>query len=199
MRHRKSKYNWTEIQKYYNDGHTWREIENRFGVQQSSILKATRRGVFKSTRDKSSASKVSYKKGRRPKPNEETKKKISNARIRYLTAHPDKVPYLINHSSKKSWPEQVFENALISSGISGWKYAYRNGIYEYDFAWVGPKIDVEIDGGTHKSEKVKKIDERRDAFSKSQGWKVIRFEASRVKKDVISCINELKRFYRCPA
>jgi very-short-patch-repair endonuclease len=33
---------------------------------------------------------------------------------------------------------------------------YRNSIYKYDFAWLKEKIDVEIDGGTHKTEKVKK-------------------------------------------
>jgi very-short-patch-repair endonuclease len=43
---------------------------------------------------------------------------------------------------------------------------YRNSIYEYDFAWLKEKIDVEIDGGTHKTEKVKKIDSRKDEFSR---------------------------------
>lgn len=188
---RYSKYNWEEIQKYYDDNHTWREVTAKFGIDSSNLSKAYRNGKFKS-RKQSDALAISYKKGRRPKHTEESKRKISQARIKYLTAHPDKVPYLINHSSKKSWPEQVFENALISSGIIGWKYAYQNGIYEYDFAWPDRKIDVEIDGGTHKTEKVIKIDERRDIFSISNGWKVKRFTADRVKKDVIGCINELK-------
>ena len=192
MRHRIPKYDWIAIQQYYNEGHTWREITKKFGAAQPTILKAVRGGRFKSTRNKSDALKITHRQGRRPKPSEETKRKISIGRTKYLIEHPDQVPYLINHSSKKSWPEQTFENALISSGISGWKYAYQNGIYEYDFAWPEKKIDVEVDGGTHKTEKVIRIDKRRDEFSKSQGWKVMRFEASRVKKDVIGCINELK-------
>ena len=77
-------------------------------------------------------------------------------------------------------------------GITGWVSRYRHSIYEYDFAWIKEKIDVEIDGSTHKTEKVKKIDSRRDEFSRQNGWLVVRFEAERVKKDVIGCLNELK-------
>lgn len=123
---------------------------------------------------------------------EETKEKIREARLLYLEANPDKVPYLLNHSSKKSYPEQVFENALIASGITGWVYNYQHGLYSYDFAFPEFKVDVEIDGGTHLNEKVKKIDERRDAFSLSRGWVVIRFTAKEVKKDVVGCMNKIK-------
>lgn len=186
------KYNWKEIQKFYNEGHTWREIQDKFGVVQASILKAKERGDFIS-RNHSDAQKLSHKNGRGClKHSSETKLKISKARIKYLTENPDKVPYLINHSSKKSYPEQIFENALISANITGWQYAYRNGIYEYDFAWPEQKIDVEIDGATHLSEKVKKIDERRDKFSTENGWIVLRFSSELVKKDIISCINRLQ-------
>ena len=55
-----------------------------------------------------------------------------------------------------SWPETIFKNALDSSGIIGWEYNYRNGIYQYDFAFFNEKIDVEIDGETHQSEKLGK-------------------------------------------
>ena len=187
-----SKYNWPEIQIFYNLNHTWREISDKFGIGQATIAKAILRGDFKS-RNKSDACAVTFKTGKWPKPSEETKRKISVSRTAYLIANPDKVPYLINHSSKKSYPEQIFENALIASNITGWKYAYQNSIYEYDFAFVDKKIDVEIDGGTHTSEKVKKIDTRRDLFSKSQGWTVIRFTTKEVKLDVINCINILKK------
>ncbi len=187
------RYDWKQIQKFYDEGHTWREIQDKFGVVQASILKAKERGDFIS-RDHSEANKIAHSKNKWGKHSEETKKKISIARIKYLEANPDKVPYLINHSSKKSYPEQIFENALISSGITGWVYAYQNGIYEYDFAWPEQKIDVEIDGSTHLLEKVKKIDARRDKFSQDQGWIVLRFSAETVKKDVISCINLLQNY-----
>ncbi len=133
--------------------------------------------------------------GKNKKPHsDETKKKISDARIKFLLENPDKVPYLINHSSKMSYPELVFKNALDTSGIDGWEYNHRNSIYQYDFAFVDKKIDVEIDGGTHLSEKVKKIDKRRDEFSINNGWIVIRFTAKEVKENVLKCIEQLKPY-----
>lgn len=125
------------------------------------------------------------------KHSQETKDKISKSRISYLLKNPDKVPYRLNHSSKRSYPEIVFENALTESGITGWTTQYQNSIYQYDFAFPELKIDVEIDGGTHSSEKVKKIDKRRDEFSIENGWKVIRFSAKEIKNNVIKCVNEL--------
>ncbi len=125
---------------------------------------------------------------------EEIKKKISISRIKYLTKNPDKVPYLLNHSSKKSYPETIFEKTLVSENIFGWKYNYQNSIYQYDFAWEKEKLDVEIDGGTHTTEKVKFIDKRRDEFSRKNGWEVIRFTAKEVNRDVKTCVEKVKQF-----
>lgn len=184
------KYNWNEIQKYYDMGHSWRDLTEKFGVRAAALYKAKKSGRFVS-RSSSESLKISHRKNPRVH-SLETRKKISEVRIKYLKENPEKVPYKINHSSKKSWPELVFENGLNSMGITGWVSRYRHSIYEYDFAWIKEKIDVEIDGGTHKTEKVKKIDSRRDEFSRQNGWLVVRFEAERVKKDVIGCLNELK-------
>jgi very-short-patch-repair endonuclease len=114
--------------------------------------------------------------------------KISQSRIKFLEENPEKVPYLLNHSSKKSYPEKLFEKELVIQKIEGWIYGYQNGIYQYDFAWPKLKIDVEIDGGTHNLEKVKKIDKKRDKFSENKGWKVIRFKAYDVKNNLNNCI-----------
>lgn len=134
------------------------------------------------------------KKGK--KHTEASRQKSSKSKIEYLKNNPDKVPYLINHSSKESYPERIFREALERYNIKGWVSEYRNGIYQYDFAFIDLKIDIEIDGGTHESEKVKLIDERRDNFSKSLGWIVIRFKAKDVKRDVSRCIEELKLVLR---
>lgn len=122
---------------------------------------------------------------------EKDKKRMSEERIKYLTEHPDKVPYVLNHSSKMSYPEKIFKNALETSNITGWTYNFRSGIYAYDFAFPRLKIDVEIDGSTHLQEKVKRIDARRDTFSRENGWTVIRFTAKEIKENVMSCIKTL--------
>lgn len=189
---RPNKYDWTLIQKFHDEGGTWREARSAFGVTMGAIAKASKRGDF-APRNISEAVKLSRKKGRgKSFHTAETKAKMSKARIKFLEANPDKNPYRLYHSSKKSYPEQRFEDALKSKEITGWVYAYQNSIYEYDFAFPEQKIDVEIDGRTHLMEHVQEIDRRRDAFSRSQGWVVLRFSASRVKHDVYGCIKELE-------
>lgn len=130
---------------------------------------------------------------RKGKPlSQEHKNKISASRKKYLIEHPDKVPYLLNHSSKKSYPEKIFEDTLNKLGIIGWVYNYQNSIYQYDFAFPNLKIDVEIDGKTHLLEHVKLIDKERDEFSISNGWRVIRFDAKSVTYNPIECVNRVK-------
>jgi very-short-patch-repair endonuclease len=123
---------------------------------------------------------------------DEQKEKISESRIKFLIENPDKVPYLLNHSSEMSYPEKILANALSESGICGWVYNYRNGLYAYDFGFPDIKLDIEVDGATHNLEKVKKIDIKRDKFSKSLGWTVLRFSASEIKENVIRCITIIK-------
>lgn len=48
---------------------------------------------------------------------EEEKKQISESRKKYLQEHPDKVPYLLNHSSKMSYPEKYFMDLFKNEDI----------------------------------------------------------------------------------
>lgn len=84
--------NWKEIQNYYDDNHTWRDLKTKFKITDYIIIKAKKAGNFKS-RSKSEANKLGYEKYPRTL-SEETKKKISKSRIKYLEDNPDKVPYL---------------------------------------------------------------------------------------------------------
>jgi very-short-patch-repair endonuclease len=178
-----------EIHKLYSSGLSSYDIIKK-GYKTKLVITALR-GKYRSI---STAITIAHK--NKPevfKHTKATKDKISKARIKFLNENPDKVPYKVNHSSKKSWPEEIFETALKTHNIKGWKRNFQNSIYEYDFAFLLEKIDVEVDGQTHESEKVKKIDAKRDVWSKQQGWTVIRFKASIVKKDVNQCIAELSK------
>lgn len=128
------------------------------------------------------------------KASEETKKKISIARKKYLLANPDKVPYLINHSSNKSMPQKMIEGALKQENIEGWISEFRNGLYSYDIAFPDLKIDIEIDGETHQQEKVIQIDKRRDEWTISQGWKILRIPTKIIYNNINDAINEIKQF-----
>ena len=190
------------LQKEIDSGKSYPEISKQNKIGRSTICKYIKLGLLKKSNNvnqyrnghsMSDNTKDKIKKSMTGKKlSDETKKKISYSRIKYLKEHPDKVPYRLNHSSKMSYPEKIFYNALVSSKLSGWEYNYQNSIYSYDFAFVKEKIDIEIDGGTHLTDKVKQIDKRRDEFSRQQGWNVVRFTAKEVKEDVIKCIEKVK-------
>ena len=192
------------LQKEIDSGKSYPEISKQNKIGRSTICKYIKLGLLKKSNTKninqyrnghsmSDATKNKLKKYQTGKKmSDEVKKKISDSRIKYLKENPDKVPYKLNHSSKMSYPEKIFYNALVSSKLSGWEYNYQNSIYSYDFAFVKEKIDIEIDGGTHLTEKVKQIDKRRDEFSRQQGWNVVRFTAKEVKENVIKCIEKVK-------
>jgi len=192
------------LQKEIDSGKSYPEISKQNKIGRSTICKYIKLGLLKKSNTKninqyrnghsmSDATKNKLKKYQTGKKmSDEVKKKISDSRIKYLKENPDKVPYKLNHSSKMSYPEKIFYNALVSSKLSGWEYNYQNSVYSYDFAFVKEKIDIEIDGGTHLTEKVKQIDKRRDEFSRQQGWNVVRFTAKEVKENVIKCIEKVK-------
>lgn len=187
---RKRKYDWETLQIDYDKGLTYRGLTEKYGICSAAIIKGVKKGWLK-TRPNPIAQKL-YRVNNLPKKHkEESKQKIARARVAYLLTHPDKVPYRINHSSKRSMPEILFEKALKKNGIYNFISEYQNGLYSYDFAFLNKKIDVEIDGGTHLSEKVIKIDKRRDLWSLSNGWIVLRFTATEVLKNVNVCIQTL--------
>jgi very-short-patch-repair endonuclease len=136
-------------------------------------------------------------KGREGRPHtNETKRKISEKRIEYLKNNPDKVPYLLNHSSKESYPEKYFTNLFNNEDIDVIKY-YRIGTYELDFCIIEKKIDIEIDGDQHYlDEKIVKHDIKRNKFLENKGWIIFRIKWSDYKKmsysDKENYIKELK-------
>ena len=121
--------------------------------------------------------------GREGRPHsKESKEKISKARIKYLKDNPDKVPYLLNHSSKESYPEKYFTQLFENEKIDIIK-KYRIGLYELDFCILDKKINIEIDGSQHYlDKKIVKSDKRRNLFLESKGWKIIRVNWSEYKK-----------------
>lgn len=190
-------YDWSLIQKEYNDGLSQRDICAKYNMALATLYKAAKRGDIAFRTKKEAASLAKVKKPH--KHSEETKKKISEIRRKYLAENPEKVPYRLNHSSKRSYPEICFEKALTDANITGWISEYPFGVYSFDFAFPNQRIDVEIDGSTHTLPNVKNIDANRDKLAEEHGWKVIRFTAKEIKKDVKYCINQLLNALSLPA
>ncbi len=167
-----NKYNWKEIQEFYDSEGSYSKITTRFGVSSATILKAVKRGDLV-VRSRSEAGKFHQKQNGVRKHSEETKAKISKARKDYLAANPDKVPYLMNHYSKgDSYPEKYFIECLAGTNFIK---KFRFDSYELDFANVEMGVDLEIDGGQHITDKrIAEHDIRRNSYLVERGWKVIR-------------------------
>jgi very-short-patch-repair endonuclease len=120
--------------------------------------------------------------GKNRKLSEETKIKISKSRKEYLDKNPNKVPYLLNHSRKDSYPEIYFEKIFQNNKLELKKY-YRVGRYELDFCIIEKKIDIEIDGDQHYfDKKIVESDKRRNKYLKSLGWDIVRVKWSDYQK-----------------
>lgn len=122
---------------------------------------------------------------------DEHKEKISKSRKKYLNDNPGKIPYLLNHSSKESYPERLFRESLIRNNIEGWVQEYPILRYSLDFAFVDLKIDIEIDGSTHNLDNVKKIDIERDKTLSDMGWKILRFTDFEIKNNIDEVIKKI--------
>lgn len=168
--------NWNKIQKYYDDGHTWDEIVKEFKISKLIISNAVRNGKMK-TRTKSESGKLSHKKNPR-KHSIDTKNKISISIKNFLTENPDKVPYLLNHNSKReTYPEKYFDELFSKYFKKDDDYIMYQQVsyYEIDFAFVKKWIAIEIDGSQHKyDKKIVESDNRKNLFLQKIGWKVIR-------------------------
>lgn len=112
---------------------------------------------------------------------EETKKKISIKRIQFLEANPDKVPYLLNHSSKISYPEQYFIDCFLDIVDTGFQYHINR--YKVDFSNIVEKLYLEIDGEQHYSDKkMVAHDIIRTNRLESLGWVGIRIRWAEFQK-----------------
>lgn len=190
------KYNWIEIQKYYNEGNFWIDIMKKFEISSSGLDYGVKNSLIK-MRSRGQSTKISRLQN--PiKHSDETKKKISESRIKYLKENPDKVPYLLNHSRKESYPEKYFKDLFKKEKIEV-DEKIRVGLYELDFCIKNKKINIEIDGDQHYlDKKIVKSDERRTKYLEDDGWDVIRIKWSDYQKmnndEKIKFIQDLKQY-----
>jgi very-short-patch-repair endonuclease len=118
---------------------------------------------------------------------EETKQKMSLARTLYLK-NKDNRKNLGRH--KKSWMEATFEEYLIKNDICGWvseKHFWSENLrknFYVDFIFEDHKLIIELDGTQHL--KTKELDEIRDSWFESIGYKVIRIDVYEFKKRFFS-------------
>jgi very-short-patch-repair endonuclease len=175
-----SKIDWVEIQSFYDEGNFYNDIIKKFNVKSNVLNEAIKLGLIK-MRTLSESIRMS-KRRKTYKHTQETKDKISKIRKEYLEKNPNKVPYLLNHSSKESYPEKYFTEVFEKEKIEVVK-KHRVKLYELDFCILDKKIDIEIDGTQHYyDKKIVESDKKRTKFLEDNGWDVIRIDWRKYQK-----------------
>lgn len=112
---------------------------------------------------------------------EKTKQILKEKTNNWLINNPEKIGWIINHSSKQSYPEKYFEELFIQENIP-LKYHKHVGRYELDFYNEDLMKYVEIDGEQHYQQYMIEHDKERTEYLKQKGWKGIRIRWSEYKK-----------------
>jgi very-short-patch-repair endonuclease len=90
--------------------------------------------------------------------------------------------WLARHNVLPSFPERVVMNILQELSLS-LEREFNVGRWFIDFADIGRKIAIEIDGGQHLLPERRSKDKIKDAFLISQGWQVNRIPWKRLTKE----------------
>lgn len=103
----------------------------------------------------------------------------------------------------RSQCEMDFERLLRGLGLPvQHSYPLPGSRYVYDMALIredGKKLDIEVDGERwhlDASGQRREHDIRRDRFSESQGWEVMRFWYNDLRQDMDSCAKRVQEWWR---
>ncbi len=188
------KYNWTDIQAYYDEGHSWREVASHFGMASETLRRARIRGDFVTSRDASEAQKLARKKNPR-KHTKATKKKLREHMLRRLKDGTYPTLGRNFQGRPKSYPEKWWQS-VIDARFDNTDYEdeYKFGIYSLDYAWPDLKRCIEVDGSQHEEQQQKASDKRKDAYLLKEGWQVLRMPWKETVADKEAAILKAKEF-----
>jgi very-short-patch-repair endonuclease len=182
-----------EIREKYTNGYSIRDITNLYKISKTFTMKIIK-DIKRDLRDSIILAHKKYPE--RFKHSLETKSKLRESRLKWMKENPDRTAW---RQSNLSYPEKVF---LEKISELKWNNSYlivrEKSFFPYfvDFAFVNEKIAVEIDGSQHEISDRRLSDEKKDELLNSQGWKVIRFSASKILKDIDGCLNILLRYLK---
>lgn len=140
--------NWPNIQNYYNDNHSWTDVQKEFKISQNTINQAIKLNLLIS-RPITATHKL---KNKGTKHTEQTKKQLSLKRKEYLLNNPDK-PAWKQSNKKFSVPCEQLKQKLIDLNIKFTEefqpLLHLKRFFSIDIAFPEHKIGIEINGRQH--------------------------------------------------
>jgi very-short-patch-repair endonuclease len=97
--------------------------------------------------------------------------------------------------------ETLLWRHLKASRIDGLGFRRQTPIRNYiaDFVCFSAKLVVELDGESHDFEERERSDQKRDAFFKSEGFKVLRFTNEQVMSNLEGVVDTIRQTAACRA
>ena len=165
-----------QMEEYYYDNHSIRDVAKKFNTTEMKIRVLRDKGLVRMERTPEQQKVFRELKSKGRKHSEETKKKLSLIRKKWISENPDKSPYVLSHKSRgETYPEKYFREWMEKENIP-FQQEYKFKLYSFDFL-VNERVDLEIDGGQHKNDKrVIEHDIKRDTKSQEAGFIVYRIE-----------------------
>lgn len=167
-------YNWQEIQVYYDNGKSWKDIKEKFNISFNSIANAKKDNLFKSRKAKETwLIRNPTRKGR--KHSQETKDKLRVVRLNYLKENPESCSWKKNDKFK-SIPCELVKKELNELNII-FKEEYqpllnKKRFFSIDISFPERKIGFEINGNQHydTNSNLKPYYQERHNLIESEGW-----------------------------
>lgn len=130
------------------------------------------------------------------KPSDETKQKIRNKQLLNLQNRTGQTPYERRNSGKMSYLEQWFYDKVIIENQLEKLYdivnEHNESLYRIDFAFIGIKLGVELDGSFHSDRN--DYDINRDKFLNEKGWIIYRIPYYKIKREEQNTIKDFLIF-----
>jgi hypothetical protein len=168
------KVNWEKIQEFYDEGHTWRDLQREFKLSMQFLSSAFHNNLLKK-RSKEESNKL-----RALKPSKthslETKQKMSTIRKKFLQDNPEKHPWRKpnKHISEPCNKAKEFLNLLGIDFIEEFSPEIEGRFFSIDIAIPDKMIAIEINGGQHYSKdgSLKPYFQERHDLIEKAGWKI---------------------------
>lgn len=169
-----SKFNWKDIQTFYDAGHSSRDVTKKFSISPFKLWDAKYKGLF-NTRDNKTAAKLAALKNIGRKMPEQTKRKLSIARKNFLTKNPESLTWKTANKNF-SVPCEFLKTKLATLNI---KYTeeyqpliHVKRFFSIDIAFPDIKLGIEINGGQHydTNSNLKPYYQERHDLILSHGW-----------------------------
>jgi very-short-patch-repair endonuclease/transposase len=167
-------WNFNDIQKSYDSGLSWREVSKIQNISPASIFNKISQGFLKS-RNLSESAKLK-RINNQYKHTEETKKKISEARKKWLTENPDKHPWQNKSFVHSSIPCEKFKSFLREQKIDFIEefmpLVHIGRFFRIDIAFPDKKIGIEVNGNQHyeSNGELKPYYKNRESLLEEHGW-----------------------------